>query len=212
MNGRDTRSSTDQRSDLRVRLEEETGVLSGQEGMVASPPPSQPSLRRGNDALADTLGAWLNDNHQAEIRALSEDLQRKEIERLHAEEGRQVYRSMWNQAEDAVEATRYDMQFAIHARDRVLSMLLATTYRYSAKHPDATADEQLELVSRYIDQLIETNVDQNYETSLLRPADVQDATYQDILREELVDMSTDEDTEDEIIDLTMDSDDDDEEL
>lgn len=212
MNGRDTRSSSDQRTDLRVRLEEETGVLSGQEGMVASPPPQQPRLRRGNDALADTLGAWLNGNHQAELKALSDDIQRKEIERLHAEEGRQVYRSMWNQAEDAAEATRYDMQFAIHARDRVLTMLLATTYRYAANHEDAKADDQLELVCRYIDQLIESNVEQNYETSLLRPADVQDATYQDMLREEIADMSTDEDTEDEVIDLTMDSDDDDVEL
>lgn len=176
--------------------------------------PASPSTnaRDGRSALEDCLGEWLNNNHQAELKALSDDIQRKEIERLHAEEGRQVYRSMWNQAEDAAEATRYDMQFAIHARDRVLTMLLATTYRYAANHQDAKADDQLELVCRYIDQLIEANVEQNYETSLLRPADVQDATYQDMLREEIADMSTDEDTEDEIIDLTMDSDDDDIEL
>jgi len=67
MNGSNHRNSADLRSALRVHPEEEIGQPIDQAGTVAPTAPSQPRVRGGRTALEDTLGEWLNGNHQAEL-------------------------------------------------------------------------------------------------------------------------------------------------
>jgi len=67
MNGRDPRNRTAVRPALRIHPEEEISQPLRQEGAVAPPTQPQQGVRGGQTALEDTLGEWLNGNHQAAI-------------------------------------------------------------------------------------------------------------------------------------------------
>jgi len=160
--------------------------------------------------LIDALGGYLTGVHQSEVAALSADVQEQESARKRAEVGRQVYQEMYQTAEEALTATQTEFEFAIQARDRVIMLLMNTAYRYAAmcnnNYESRRTDEQLAACAHYTDELIEFTNQRGWNTWLLSADEVQDRVHQELLREELMDMSTDEDSDsgDEIIDLTED--------
>jgi len=71
-NGPDHRNRADMRTALRVHPEEEIGQPPREERPLVPPPSPQQGVRGGRTAIEDTLGEWLNGNHQAELRELQE--------------------------------------------------------------------------------------------------------------------------------------------
>jgi len=217
-NGRSTRHGTDLRGDLRVRTEEAAGVHTVQQGTLAPAPTLEPQRSsprvRDDGALIEALGGYLTGEYQAEIVARDARLAAVEETASEHREMRGIYRDMWQQAEMAVEAQRNDLQWAIEARDRVIVMLLATVYRANILGRDATVDTQTELCASYVDELIDAARTSNTRTALRRPEAIMDEVYQDIMREDLAGMDTEEDSSsgDSVIDLTADEDIDMEEL
>lgn len=218
-NGRDTRSSTDRRSDLRVRSPEASGVHADPEGSLASDPrriPTHGTRARDDGALADALGGWLTGEYQAEINQLSDDVVAMRSEVAESNDMRGIYRDMWQQAEAALEAQRNDMQWAIEARERVINMLFATLYRSTIlSTAESTTESQLNLCSSYVDELIDSAAGHAYNSVLRRPDIICDEVYQEVMREDLAGMTTESDssdsevidlTTDEVVDLTYDSD------
>jgi len=71
MNGPNHRDSTPVRAPVRIHPEEETNQHGGQEGTVAPITLPQQGVRHGQTALEDTLGEWLNGNHQTQIESVN---------------------------------------------------------------------------------------------------------------------------------------------
>lgn len=79
------------------------------------------NAKEGRSALEDTLGEWLNGNHQAELQAYHHQAQT-------ANNARQVYRDMWEDAEDMARDNERMYRQQLRARDELINMLYRTFY------------------------------------------------------------------------------------
>jgi len=157
----------------------------------------------GRSALEDTLGDWLNGNHQAELEAASN--RATDATRLANENevGMELYRDMWQDSERASAEDRARLEHAMQARDRTINMLLHTCYRLYADHDDEEIGERIDICAHYIEQLRSQATDLfMYECNLQNPSDVMDAAFRESGLESLASMSTEADSENSPIDLT----------
>jgi len=201
-NGHSARDSADLLLRLRMDPAQTTSINTIHEGTVA--PPSSPIEPRARDdhALIDALGGYLTGEHQATLGRAEEA--------MRAEMGNHLlFREMWENSERSMLDQRHDMEWAIESRERVITLLLSTLYRAQIRRDmDATSDAQLEICASYVDELVTFARTNNTVTTLLRPDTIRTDVYNELLREDLSEITTDEDSEGSEfnpIDLTGDS-------
>jgi len=158
-NGRDPRNRAAMRTALRVHSQETSDQSSSEErSVVPNPTPQQQGARPGNSALEDTLGEWLNGNHQATLNEVQRhyDCARTELSVVYDAwqyENRQNTRLMINNQLLRAEAARYQAVI-----ERIMAEFPEVANHYtveSSESIDLTDDE----INEIIDLTAETDED-----------------------------------------------------
>jgi len=180
--------------------------------MASTPPPSkdQPRLR-GRTALEDTLGPWLNGNHQAEVaqlrNRLAEEIQRATTFQTESA----LYSDFWRQSMTDAERIANGFEVALMGRERLIGLLLYFAIKGSLNYDMSEADtQQLNICMAYSDELRAFAADNyNYDCQLQPSEYVINRAIEDVAADDLIDLTTDEDSDDDVIDLVSDTDDED---
>jgi len=187
--GRHTRDSTPVRPDLQLHPSQASGDNINEEGHVAPPASPKQGVRRGASALEETLGNWLNNNHQAEIQALQRARDRAEI-------GADLYKEMWDTSLTGASNEQQRLLTQIESRDMVINMLHHTVYKMLHRTDFEDIRDRMDTVSGFIDELLNNSLDASRHTSLVSTYHIFDMIRQDE-QHEIIDLtgSDDEDTD-----------------
>lgn len=167
--------------------------------------------RPGRSALEDTLGEWLNGNHQATLAELENRI-------ITADTAGALYREMWQDAEDFSDRRDEHFERMLRERDIMLNMLFLDYFRLHIRHESERSFQTTPHIVESINQLRRRAFGEGmYRCALENPQVYIEQVYGEARLRSLARMTPAERLEweghpDEIIDLTTEEDTDDEEV